>query len=68
MDMWKNNLLITQRDGRNIDEYDVYNKVIFISYLHNTAILKHFFNLYNLSGLRTGGLSSSAQLHGASFS
>jgi hypothetical protein len=39
--MWKNQLIVTQRDGRNIDEYDVYNKVSFILYLHNTAVLKH---------------------------
>jgi hypothetical protein len=45
MDMWKNQLIITQRDGRNIDEYDVYNKVNFILYLHSTAVLKHFFIL-----------------------
>lgn len=45
MDMWKNRLIVTQRDGRDIDEYNVYNKVIFISYLYNTAVVKHFLNL-----------------------
>lgn len=45
MDMWKNQLVITQRDGRDIDEYNVYNKVILISYLLNTVIVKHCFIL-----------------------
>jgi hypothetical protein len=27
---WKNQLIVTQRDGRDIDEYNVYNKVTFI--------------------------------------
>jgi hypothetical protein len=27
VDNWKNQLVVTQRDGRDIDEYNVYNKV-----------------------------------------
>lgn len=29
-DKWKKQLVVTQRDGRKIDEYNVYNKVMFI--------------------------------------
>jgi hypothetical protein len=29
-DKWKHQLVVTQRDGRDIDEYNVYNKVTFI--------------------------------------
>jgi len=30
IDKWKHQLVVTQRDGRDIDEYNVYNKVTFI--------------------------------------
>ena len=29
-DKWKHQLVVTQRDGRDIDEYNVYNKVNFV--------------------------------------
>ncbi|KDR18203.1 5-methylcytosine rRNA methyltransferase NSUN4 isoform X2 [Zootermopsis nevadensis] len=28
MDKWKNRLIVTQRDGRDIDEYNIYNKIL----------------------------------------
>jgi hypothetical protein len=45
IDKWKNHLIVSQKDGRNIDDYDVYNKVTLISYLCDSAIVKTFLNL-----------------------
>jgi hypothetical protein len=42
MDKWKNRLIVTLRDGRDIDEHNVYNKVTLISYVYNSTVVKHF--------------------------
>jgi hypothetical protein len=45
MDKWKDRLIVTQKDGRYIDEYNVYNKVSVISRVCNFTVMKHFWIL-----------------------